>query len=405
MNDITSVSKQEEPIVKIKVGDNTTLTLLGTAHVSRASQDKVFELLQSGEFDAVAVELCPSRHHALLNPDVMDKMDLFSVIREGKVAMVLVSLALSAYQQRMAEQFGIEPGADMRAAVNFAQQNQLPVLLVDREVGITLKRIQASVSWWQRINLSMGLFVSVITDEKVSEDEIENLKQGDVLESTFNQFFEQAKELYVPLIQERDHYMAAILRQEIANEHYQNILVIVGAGHLKGIQKYLAQQTPNNVAQLIESLEAIPKKKTAWRFLPWLIVGLILLGFIIGFSRNHDLGWQLVQDWIVINGSLSALGALLAGGHILTVLTAFVAAPITSLNPMIGAGMVSAFAELFLRKPKVGDFSHLRKDIAHLRGWWKNRVSRTLLVFFFSSIGSAIGTYIAGFLIFERLVK
>jgi len=134
-------------------------------------------------------------------------------------------------------------------------------------------------------------------------------------------------------------------------------------------------------------------------------VALILTGFLIGFQRSPELGWTLVMEWVVINGGLSALGALLAGGHPMTIITAFVAAPITSLNPTIGAGMVTAAAELYFRKPQVGDFSALRHDTTHWQGWWKNRVSRTLLVFIFSTLGSAIGTYLAGFRIIEKLAS
>ena len=129
----------------------------------------------------------------------------------------------------------------------------------------------------------------------------------------------------------------------------------------------------------------------------------MLLGFGIGFARSPELGWQLVWDWVLINGALSALGALIAAAHPLTIVTAFVAAPITSLNPTIGAGMVTAGVEVWLRRPRVGDFSRLRHDTTELRGWWRNRVSRTLLVFLFSTLGSAAGTYLAGFRIFGRL--
>jgi pheromone shutdown protein TraB len=156
-------------------------------------------------------------------------------------------------------------------------------------------------------------------------------------------------------------------------------------------------------ARVIEKLDHLPTPSRWPRLIPWLIVALVISGFVIGFLRSPELGWQLVMDWVLINGALSALGALIAAGHPLTILTAFVAAPITSLNPTVGAGMVTAAAELYLRKPQVGDFSRLRHDTTQVRGWWRNRVSRTLLVFLFSTLGSAVGTYLAGFRIFGRL--
>jgi len=390
-----------EPLLILEL-DRATLTLLGTAHVSRASADTVRALLDSGEFDAVAVELCPSRHQALTNPGLLAKMDLFEVLRQGRAPMVTASLALGAYQQRMAEQLGIEPGAEMRAAVDSARKHHLPVLLIDREVGITLRRIYRNVPWWQRLGLVAGLLGSVLSREQISEEEVERLKEGDILESTFAEFAEERQDLYRPLIDERDRYMAAKLR--LAPQQHQRILAVVGAGHLRGIQRYLQAPEGDDPHAVIDALDTVPPSSRWPKLIPWLVVGLILAGFVIGFSRSSELGWQLVADWVLINGGLCALGALIAGAHPLTTVSAFLAAPLTSLNPTIGAGMVTAAVEIYFRKPRVGDFSDLRRDAAYLKGWWRNRVTRVLLVFILSTLGSAIGTYVAGFRIFERLV-
>lgn len=400
--------KSQEPIAEVTVGDSR-ITLLGTAHVSRSSAEKVKELLDTGEYDAVAVELCPSRHNAIVDPDALARMDLFQVIREGKASMVAASLALGAFQQRAAEQMGIEPGAEMRQAIHSAQEAKLPVLLIDREVGVTLKRIYRNVPWWRRMNLISGLLASVVAKQDVSEEEIERLKEGDILESTFAQFAEEEKDLFLPLIGERDEYMVARLHQEIEKHPHENILVVIGAGHLAGMVKYLKEgfsqeesqeETPG---QIVKRLDRVPPGARWPKYIPWIIVALILLGFTIGFSRSSELGWTLVADWVLINGGLAALGALIAAAHPLTIIGAFLAAPLTSLNPTIGAGMVTAAIEVYFRRPKVGDFSHLRKDTTTIKGWWSNQVTRTLLVFIFSTIGSAVGTYLAGFRIFGRL--
>lgn len=393
--------EQEEPQVELQIGEGK-ITLLGTAHVSRASADKVRELLHSGEYDAVAVELCPSRYNAIIDPDTLANMDLFKVLKEGKGTMVIANLALGAYQQRLAEQFGIEPGAEQREAVNYAMENHSPVLLIDREIGITLKRVASNVPWWQRLNLFAGLLISMITKEDVDEAEVERLKEGDILETTFAEFAEDRKDLYLPLIDERDRYMAARLVDDMQAEGHKNILAVVGAGHMQGIKRYL-EQGVENPKQIVAELDSLPTPKKWPKFIPWIIVALVLSGFAIGFSRSSELGWGLVVDWILINGGLSALGALLAGAHPLTTIAAFLAAPLTSLNPTVGAGMATAAVEIYLRKPRVGDFSELRHDTTHLKGWWRNRVSRTLLVFLFSTLGSAIGTYVAGFKIFGQL--
>ena len=379
-------------------------TLLGTAHVSRASADEVRELIRSGAFDAVAIELCPTRHQSLTQPNAMAKLDLFQVIRQGKAGMVAASLALGAFQQRVAEQSGIEPGAEMRAAIEEARQAGLPLMLVDREVGVTLRRVYRNVPWWQRFTLISGLLASVMSRQTVTPEEIERLKQGDVLESTFSEFAEQSERLYQPLIAERDEYMALRLREENEAGHYRNILVVIGAGHMRGLAEHLRSPPPADVAAERQRLEHVPPGSRWTGYIPWIVVALVLTGFAIGFSRNTELGMLLVGEWFLINGTLSALGAAIALAHPLTIVATFFAAPFTSLNPTIGAGFVAAGVEIALRRPTVGHFATLRHDVATPRGWWRNRVSRTLLVFILATLGSAIGTYVAGFRIFERLV-
>jgi pheromone shutdown-related protein TraB len=390
------------PVKTVRLGD-TEIVLLGTAHVSRASAEDVRRHLTAGEFDAVAVELCPSRHQAMSDPDQLARMDLFQVLKQGKAGMVAASLALGAYQQRLAEQFGIEPGAEMRAAIAGAKEAGVPLLVIDREVGVTLKRIYRRVGIFQRLTLISGLAASVISRDKIDEAEIERLKEGDMLESTFAEFAERSGMLYDTLIAERDRYMAAKLQQECAGGRFRRVLVVIGAGHLAGLAAHL-EQPMAAPAEVAAELERVPEPSRWPKLLPWVVVGLIIAGFVYGFSQSQSLGWQLVLDWVLINGTLCALGSLIALAHPLTVIASFFAAPITSLNPTIGAGFVAASVEIGLRRPKVGDFARLRSELTHLRGWWHNRVARTLLVFLLSSLGSGIGTYVAGFRIAERLL-
>ncbi len=391
----------QEPIQSLSINESN-ITILGTAHVSRASADKVQELIQSNEFDVICIELCPSRYNTMTDPNALAKMDLLEVIRSGKASMVTASLALGSYQQRMAEQLGIEPGLEMKTAIKQANDKDLPIELIDREVGTTLKRVYHNVPFWKRLYIVAGLLTSVVSRETVSEEEIEKLKSGDLLETTFAQFSEDANDLFVPLIDERDRYMSAKLLKAIEAHPGKNLLAIVGAGHVKGMTNYL-QENSMHADEVISELDVVPKKKSWFKFIPWIIVALIVFGFYLGFQKSPELGWSLIGQWVIINGSLSALGAAVAGAHLITIITAFIAAPITSLNPTIGAGMVTAAMELFIRKPTVNDFSDLRKDTASAWGWRKNRVARILLIFVLSSLGSAIGTYVAGFRIFGQL--
>lgn len=390
----------EQPCADVQVGQ-TLIRLLGTAHVSRASADAVHSEIATGNWDTVAIELCDSRFKTFENPDALQKMDLYQVIKSGRAPMVTAILAMGAFQQRIADQFDIEPGAEMRTAIEQARANNCELELIDREIGTTLKRIYRNVPWWRRLYLFSGLITSVVVHEEIDEEDIERLKEGDLLETTFAQFAETAAEIYEPLITERDRFMGAKLRR-LAAEGPERILAVVGAGHLKGLEQDLTANT-DNPDDVVEKLSQIPRGGKWIKMIPWLIVGLVFVGFGIGFSRSPSLGMTLVIEWVVINGGLSALGAAIAGGHILTVISAFVAAPVTSLNPTIGAGFVTALVETYIRKPTVGDFSKLRKDTSSFRGWRHNRVARTLLVFVFSTVGSAAGTYLAGFRIGQHL--
>jgi len=397
-----TVSPPDEPQCEVVLGE-TRITLLGTAHVSRISVEQVEQLIGSGDYDAVAVELCRSRYAALMDPKSLAQMDLFSVIRQRRVYMVVANLALAAYQQRLADQFGIEPGAEQRAAVRLARERGLPVLLIDREIGITLRRISASLSWWKRYSLFVGLLAALLTTDDVTEDEVERLKEGDVLETAFAEFAHDRQDLYAPLIDERDRYMAAKLRLEAERNGVKRVLVVVGVGHLKGIARALNAGCDDCQARLT-ALEQVPKPSRWPSVLPWLLLLLIIGGLGYGFVQSPALGVDLVVSWILITGGLCALGTLIAGGHPLTVLAAFLAAPLTTLHPAIGAGMVTGVVELSLRKPSVGDFSTLRGDVATIRGWWRNRVARVFVVFLLSTLGAGIGTYVGGFHIAGKLL-
>lgn len=412
--------------------DGVTFTLLGTAHVSSASADEVREAIASGAFDAVAVELDAARHAAITDPDRWAKVDLFQILKQGKMGMVAVSLALGAFQQRLADQLGIQPGAEMRAAVEGAAGHGLPLLLIDRDLGVTLRRVSASVPWWQRPALLMGVVASAFSREQIAPDEIEQLKQGDMLEATFAEFAEREERLYTPLISERDRYMAGQLERQVltapAAKRPRSVLVVIGAGHLAGLTRELDPEVEGSADAGAEAappatkangrarprraarddlaeLERTPAPHPLVRLLPWLLVAAILSGFALGFRREPDLGIRLMLEWMLINGGLAGTATIVALAHPLTVLGTALAAPFTSLNPLIGAGFVAAGLELWLRKPSVGDLQRLRFDVTKARGWWSNRAARAFLVFLLATLGSVLGTYLGGFRILDGLLR
>jgi pheromone shutdown-related protein TraB len=393
-----------QPIERVH-RDGVEYVVLGTAHVSRASVDAVKALLASESFDAIAVELCESRAQGMRDPEAFKQMDLFRVIREGKAGMVAASLVLSTFQKRLADQYGIQPGAEMKAAMDGAAELNVPLWLVDREVGTTLKRAWHSVGFWQRFGLLGGMLASVFERETIDEKEIEKLKQGDMLESAFSEFANESAPLYRSLIAERDAYMAARLREEAGRSVTANpckVLVVIGAGHLKGLGEHLRIQQADPSDTVAELAKTPPKAK--WP--KWLAVGLVLLVFAaIGyaFHRNTALGAQALRDWVLFTGGFSAIGALLARAHPLSIIAAFVAGPIKPFRPGIPSGGISAMVEAWVRRPRVADFESLRDDIVHWSGWWTNRVARTLLNFFLVCLGTIVGEYTAGIHILKNL--
>lgn len=375
--------------------------LIGTAHISRTSVEQVGALVSSGNYDVVALELCPARLRSLLQGESNLDLDLLKVLRSGRAGLVASTLALSATQQRMATRLGIEAGAEMRAAHDRAEQAGVPLLLVDRDVNVTLARAYRSLGFLQRTKVMFGLVSSVLAVPDVSAEEVEELKNGDILSDLFSEVAQEVPGLFRTLVEERDHFMAARMREELPRHAGSRALLVVGAGHIRGITQALPDDT--DPAEEIATLNLVPPKKRRLRWLTWMVVLVILAGFAYGFSVNSELGWSLVRDWVVINGSLSALGAAIAGGHAFTIFMAFLAAPFTSLNPTVGAGMVAGAAELYVRRPTIGEFQNLRTDIEQLRGWRQNGVARVLGVFVLSSLGSALGTYVAGARLIEVL--
>lgn len=376
--------------------DGVRYTLLGTAHVSRASVDAVRAAIATDAFDTIAIELDAQRLQALTDPDALAKLDLVQVIRSGRTALFAANLGLAAYQRRLAEQLGIEPGAELKAAALDAQARGLPLLLIDRDVGLTFRRALHRLGWWGRAKIGGGLLASLFGDEEIGAQQIEDLKQGDMLEASFGEFARDNPALYDTIIAERDRYMAARMRESATTESgAREVLAVVGAGHLQGLARHLREDgTAPSVVRA--ELESVAQKSS----IPWFTIALttfVLGGFAWGFWRGgFAVGADLMLSWVLLTGSLGALGCALAGGHPLSILAAFVASPLTPLHPALASGTVSALVEAWVRKPTYADFMALRDDVQTVKGWWRNRVARVLLNFFLTSLGTAIGVWIGG---------
>ncbi len=374
--------------------DEKQILLIGTAHISQSSVDEVNDVIEQEKPDTVCIELCASRHQAMMDKDQWKNMDIFKVVREGKSFLLFANLIMTAFQKRLGSQLGVKPGAEMLAAAQASERVNSELLLADRDVKITLQRTWRGMPFWGRMKVLSQLLASLFIREEISKEEIEKLKESDALSEAMQMLADQSPDMKRILIDERDQFMAEKIRQAPG----KRIVAVVGAGHVKGLTGELERE--HNLAEL-ETLPP-PGKLGIWLKwgIPTLIVGLIGYGF---FAVDTDVSIEMIQRWFLINGTLSAIGTAIAFGHPITVATAFVAAPFTSLNPAVAAGWVAGLVEAFLRKPQVRDFENLADDITHLRGFWQNNITRILLVVMFANLGSAIGTFAGGFAIASLL--
>ncbi len=370
--------------------DRKKIFLIGTAHISQSSVDEVKTVINQVKPDTVCIELCSSRYQAMLEKDQWKNMDIFKVIREGKSFLLFANLIMTAFQKRLGSKIGVKPGSEMFEAANVAEKLGSELVLADRDVKITLQRTWRGMGFWGKMKVLGQLLTSLFIREEISKEEIEKLKESDALSEAMKMLAEQSPEMKRILIDERDQYMAEKIRQSMG----KLIVAVVGAGHVKGLTAELDNK--HNLADL----ESVPPTGKAVAWLKWgipaLIIALIVYGF---FTVDTDVSIEMIQRWVLINGTFSALGTAAAFGHPITIAVAFIAAPFTSLNPTIAAGWVAGLIEALLRKPQVRDFENLADDITHLKGFWKNNITRILLVVIFANLGSAIGTFAGGFAI------
>lgn len=369
--------------------DGREFVLVGTAHVSQASVDIVKQAIIDENPDTVCVELDEQRHKALRNPRHWESLNLLQVLRKGQAPFLLANLILSAFQKRMGLQTGVKPGAELAAAAETAEDLDKTVNLVDREIRTTLLRAWRTASLWKKLQLLASLLASMFDTSKIDEEELARLRQTDTLSAMLDEMADFLPSVKRILVDERDLYMAYNIR----NASGDKVMAVVGAAHIPGITRHLCQAID---AGQIAKISTIPPKRAISKLIPWIIPAVVVLLFAIGFlSGDYQKMANAAIAWVLANGLLSALGALLALGHPLTVLSAFIAAPLTSLNPTIGAGFVTGFVQAGMVPPQVRDLEKVSEDISRLSGWWRNRLTRVLLVFLLSSIGSALGTLVA----------
>ncbi len=376
---------EHENITRLQLNGKEYI-LIGTAHVSKQSAELVKDVIEQEKPDSVCIELDEQRYQSIVDGGKWKDTDIFQIIKQKKSSLLLMNLVISSFQKRMAKQFGINAGQEMIQGIESAKEVGANLVLADRNIQITFARIWGNVGFWGKMKLLTQIIYSIFNREEITEEELEKLKTQDSLDAMLDDFTEHFPRLKTPLIDERDQYLS----QKIKEAEGEKIVAVLGAAHVPGITKQIHQEHD------LEKLNERPPKSKLPKVIAWTIPIVILTLIILTFNANPSAGFAQTLSWILWNGSLSAIGVALAFGHPLAILTAFVAAPITSLDPITAAGWFAGFVQAYFRRPNVQDFENLTEDALSVKGFWHNKVTRILLVVVFANIGSSLGTFIAG---------
>jgi pheromone shutdown-related protein TraB len=372
------------------------ILLVGTAHVSRESADLVRDVIREERPDHVCIELDEERYQALSQQARWENLDLREIMRKKQLATLVVNLLLGSYQKRIGDRLGVMPGTELVAAARAAEEAGIPFSLCDRRIRVTLLRAWRSMSVWQKAKLAAAVTAGVLGGAEVSEEQLRELRRKDVLSEVLRELAEALPVLKRVLIDERDTYLAEMIRRAEG----RRVVAVVGAGHVEGIREALLASAPS----ALEPIDAVPPASRIPVVIGWSIP-LVILGSLgyIAWSKGGQAAGDSLLFWILLTGIPSSAGAVLALAHPLTVLAAFVAAPITTLSPVIGAGYVTAFVQAWVRPPLVRDFQTLAEDAAALSHWWRNRLLKVLLAFILPTLGAAIGMYVGSYEILSNL--
>jgi len=368
------------------------IILVGTAHISKESMEEVDKTVRDTLPDCVAVELDEQRYESIKSPEAWKNLDIVKVLKEKRGFIMLANLVLGSFQRRMGADVGVKPGDEMRAALTVSEELGIPVEMVDRPIQTTLRRAWAKNSLWGKLKLLSALFAAAFEKEEISAEQIESLKSSNEMDSMMDELAGYLPTVKEVLIDERDRYLAS----HIWNCKGKKVLAVLGAGHLPGVEKFLNGIASGEKNCDTADIEEVPAagagaKIAGWIF-PVLLIALIAAGFFTGGVKTS---FDMLISWVLWNGSLAALGTLLALGHPLAIITGFVGAPLGTLNPFLAVGLFTGLVQAWVRKPKVEDMEHLADDASSLKGLYKNRIGRVLLVFFLSSLGGSIGNFIA----------
>jgi pheromone shutdown-related protein TraB len=366
--------------------DSREIILIGTAHISRESADLVDRVITEEKPDVVCVELCKTRFEAIQQKDKWQEMDIVKVIRENRTALLLSQLLMMSLQKKIAERFNINPGEDMLRAISRAEESGAEVVLADREIRVTLLRTWRMMGLWSKMKFLSDMILSLFIGENITEENIEELKQHDVLDLALKSIGEKLPELKTTLIDERDQFLACSIR----NSQGRKIVAVVGAGHIPGIIENIGKAID------IDEINTIPPRSFWARFFGWGFSAAIMSLFVAGFFYSGGrTSIHMMLSWSVITAICATIGAMMLLAHPFTILASALSAPIATLHPLIATGWVAGLTEATFRKPQVRDFLDLKDDITTVKGFFRNRITRILILVVVVNLTTSIGTFVA----------
>ena len=387
-----------QPDVHVLDVDGREFVVVGTAHISRESAALVREVIERERPDRVCLELDRQRYEALAHPQRWDALDLKQLIRSRQLAALFANLMLAAYQKKLGGALGVKPGAELLEAGRAAEGLGIPVSLCDRDVRVTLRRAWTSLSLWKKSLLLSSLLASVFEQPQLSEDDLRELRQQDVLSRMMAELAETLPALKRVLIDERDAYLAERMREAPG----RRVVAVVGAGHVSGVLAALRERGHVDLAEL----DRIPPVSPITRWLGWGIPASIVAALVgIGVTQGAAAAFHDLAFWILVTGIPCALGAAVAFAHPITIAVAFFTAPVTTLSPVIGAGHVLALVQAWVQPPVVAEFERLAQDAMRPLQWWRNRLLRIALVFILTTLGTMLGMYVGGWEIVTGLFE
>lgn len=388
-----TVEKITDTITRIGFKNDTTLTLIGTAHISENSTAEVRQTIESINPDRICIELDKDRWDKVHEKDDENKfseLDLVSVIKKGKTFLLLANLILASFQKRLNLNKSGTVGEEIISAGDAAIEKGIPLTLADRSITVTLQRVWRLSKGWSKIKMLSSLLASAFDKTSLTEEEVEEFKKASNIEVMLEEVAKELPEAKGALIDERDKYLAT----KIYEAEGKNKVAVVGQGHATGLIKTLESLENGEKVDTAE-LDRVPQKSRAKKFAGWIIPILLLIVVLsIGIFKGWQYGVRAFVIWAISNALTTFVFSILSLSHPLVWFVGAITAPIAALTPVLGVGMFTGIVQARLKKPLVKDLENMTDDVSTFKGWFKNRVLHVFTVFILSSVGSTLGTLV-----------